>query len=117
MLGPTVPLKQTFAIVPLSISLLCPVAAYAGPCSDAIARVEQALSQAQANRQVGPSAPESADALLHRQPTPESVARAQTQADEKTDAALTQARKLNAEGKDSECIAALEQVAVPLGVR
>ena len=70
----------------------------------------------QANRQIGPSAPESAGALLHRQPTPETVARAETEAEEKTDAALALARKLNAEGKDSECLSALEKVAVPLGV-
>jgi hypothetical protein len=104
------------AIVPLAIALMCPVAAHAGPCSEEIARVELALSQAQANRQIGPSAPESAGALLHRQPTPETVARAQTEAEKNTDAALALARKLNAEGKDSECVAALEKGGVPLGV-
>jgi hypothetical protein len=75
-----------------------------------------ALSQAQANRQIGPSAPESAGALLHRQPTPETVGRAQNEAEKNTGAAMALARKLNAEGKDSECLAALEKVAVPLGV-
>jgi hypothetical protein len=74
------------------------------------------LSQAQANRQIGLSAPESAGALLHRQPTPESVARAETEAEKNIDAILALARKLDAEGKDSECVAALEKVAVPLGV-
>ena len=113
--GPILPLHP-LAIVALAIALMCPVAAHAGPCSEEIARVEMALSQAQANRQIGPSAPESARALLHRQPTPETVARAETEAEEKTDAALALARKLNAEGKDSECLSALEKVAVPLGV-
>ena len=107
----------SLACVALAVSLVYPVAAPAGPCGDEIARVEQALGQAQANPQLGPSAPESAGALLHRQPTPQSVERAQTQADEKTNTALAQARKLNAEGRESECISALEPVAVPLGVR
>jgi hypothetical protein len=112
--GPFLPVHP-LAIVPLAIALMCPVA-HAGPCSEEIARVEMALSQAQANRQIGPSAPESAGALLHRQPTPETVARAEAEAKKKTDAALALARKLDAEGNDSECLAALEQVAVPLGV-
>jgi len=93
-----------------------PVAAQAGRCSAEIARVEMVLRQARTNRQVVPSAPESTAARLHRQPTPQTVAKAEAEAERKADAALALARKLDSEGKNSECIAALEKVALPLGV-
>ena len=93
-----------------------PAAALAGPCSAEIARIEMVLGQARANRQRAASAPESAAARLHRQPTPRTVAQAEAEAEKKVDAALALARKLDSEGKNSECIAALEKVALPLGV-
>jgi hypothetical protein len=91
-------------------------AAHATACSSEIARLEMVLGQAQPDRQVVASAPESRAARLHHQPTPNTVATAETEAKEKLDAALALARKLDSERKDSECIAALEKVAVPLGV-
>jgi mono/diheme cytochrome c family protein len=93
-----------------------PVAAPVRPCSAEIARVEMVLDQAQANRQTLPSARESAAARLHRQPTPQTVAKAEAEAKKKIDAALALARKLDSEGKDTACVAALEKIALPLGV-
>jgi hypothetical protein len=88
-----------------------------GACGAALARVETALSQARASGHIMASAPESADALLHRQPTLTSVARAQTAVVEKIEDSITAARKLRAEGKRAECIGMLEKVALRLGVR
>jgi len=91
--------------------------AAAGPCSAEITRVEMVLKQARVNRQLAPSAPESTAARLHRQPTPQTVAKAEIDAEKQVDAALARARKFGSEGNDAECIAALEKVALPLGVR
>jgi hypothetical protein len=74
------------------------------------------MSQAQANRQIVPSAPETVGARLHHQPTPETVAEAETEAEKRVDAALRLARELNSEGKESQCLVTIEKVALPLGV-
>jgi hypothetical protein len=99
----------------VALVLIYSVTAHAAPCSEQIARVEMALSQTQANRQVAPTAEESNAARLHRQPTPKTVATAETGARDKVETALVLARKLGSEGRDSECIVVLEK-ALPLGV-
>jgi len=88
-----------------------------GACGAAIARMETALNQARASGRVVASAPESVGAMLHRQPTRDSVARAQTESEQRVEASLATARKLRVEGKRSECIAVLEKVASPAGLR
>jgi hypothetical protein len=88
-----------------------------GACGAALARVETALSQARASGHFVASAPESVDAMRHRQPTITSVARAQTAAVEKIEHSITAARKLRTEGKRAECIGMLEKVVLQLGVR
>jgi hypothetical protein len=95
--------------------LLCFIAAHAAPCKKQIARVEMALSRMQADQQIAPTARESRAARLHHQPTPKTVAKAETVAKDKVETALGLARKLDSEGKDSECLATLEK-ALPLGV-
>ena len=62
-----------------------------GACGAALARVETALSQARASGHIVASAPESVDAMLHRQPTSQSIARAQTAAVEKIEDSITAA--------------------------
>jgi hypothetical protein len=88
-----------------------------GACGAAIARLETVLGQARASGRVVASAPESVGAMLHRQPTRDSVARAQSETEQRVEALLEAARKLRVEGKRSECIAVLEKVAAPAGVR
>ena len=88
-----------------------------GACGAAIARLETALNQARASGRVIASAPESVGAMLHRQPTRDSVARAQSESEQRVEDSLATARKLRVEGKRSECIAVLEKVASPAGVR
>jgi hypothetical protein len=54
-------------------------ASYAGPCSEAIARLLAEIEAKQdANAAAGPSAPESTAATKHRQPTPESIGAAES---------------------------------------
>ena len=88
-----------------------------GACGAAIARVETALDQARASGRVVATAPESVGAMLHRQPTRDSVARAQSETEQRVESSLTTARKLRVEGKRSECIAVLEKMASPAGIR
>ena len=88
-----------------------------GACGAALARVETAFSQARASGHFVASAPESVEAMLHRQPTSKSIARAQTAAVEKIEDSITTARKLRAEGKRAECIGMLDKVVLQLGVR
>ena len=55
-------------------------AGYAGPCSQDIARLQAAMqAKVGAAVAVGPSAPEGTTATMHRQPTPRSVATAESQ--------------------------------------
>lgn len=86
-----------------------------GQCDAEITRIETALRQVRGQSTVG-SAPESTAARLHRQPTPNTVARAETEATNNFETALAAAKKLGAAGKDAECLAALKDVAVLLGV-
>lgn len=103
-------------LVPLAVVLMGPIAAHAGPCSEEITRVATVLNDAQARGEVLPSAPESEFAKLHRQPTPRTVITAENEGQKKIESALARARKLDSEGKESECMAAIREVAVPLGV-
>jgi hypothetical protein len=106
--GRTTQIAWNGLVLPIAVLLICPVAAHAEPCSAEIARLESVLSQSQGV----PSVPETVAARLHHQPTPETVREAETGARKRVDAALGLARKLDSEGKDSECIATLEKVGV-----
>jgi hypothetical protein len=80
-----------------------------GACGAAIARLETEFNQARAKGQALASAPESIGAMLHHQPTQESVARAQSESEKRVEASLALARTLRAEGRRSKCIATVEQ--------
>ena len=97
------------ALVPSSFAL-------AGPCAPMIAQAQakvDARIEAQAGR--GHSAPESTGALRHRQPTPESIARAEQQLREGVKAEpalalLAEARKADEAGDLAACQRALDQL-------
>jgi hypothetical protein len=78
-----------------------------GICSARIARLEAILQRTPAAGRVAGSATESLTALLHHQPTPQSVARANEDAEKHASATLAQARKLSTEGKETECVVML----------
>jgi hypothetical protein len=90
-------------IIPLAMVLIGPVAAHATPCGDQIARLEAAQSE------VVPYTRQSVGAQLHHQPTPGTVSNAESEAKRQLSTALATARKLDSEGKDSECIATLDK--------
>jgi len=90
--------------------------AQAVPCSLEIARLEMVLDQAKVDRKVVGTAAELAAARLHRQPTPQTVDRAASEAEKTVETALLLARKFYSEGMDAKCIATLEKVALPLGM-
>ena len=95
------------AVFVLAVLLLSPASVRAGPCSDAIARFEQAVRQSANNPIAGPSAQQSIGAQTGRQPTPDSVKRAQEGARATFESALERARSLDAQGDQAGCSQAL----------
>ena len=81
--------------------------AQAQSCHEEIARLESNLRR---NSTAGLSAPELVQATMHRQPTPNSVGAATSALEKRAEAALGRARKLAAEGKNEECLAALKTI-------
>ena len=96
------------------------VAAQAGPCAKQISQVEQKIRQAQAGSPPGgagePSAPQSVEAQLHRQPTPGSVHSAERMANVDGEAALARARNADAAGNAAACTKALAEASALYGV-
>src|SRR5665213_2130908 len=98
-------------MVALAFMVVWPVfATHAMTCGERIAKLETELHQAEADRRVL-GARESTSATMHRQPTPETIAKAETQVQEHLASRLEVAKKLNSEGKESECFAALGRFA------
>jgi hypothetical protein len=79
----------------------------AGPCSNEIAQFEQAVRQSKNNPNAGPVAPQSISAQLSRQPTPNSIKRAEQRAQAVFDAALARSKRLDARGDRAGCTKAL----------
>ena len=77
---------------------------HASPCGDEIARLENILSQSKNDPAIGPTAPQSVDAQLGYQPTPDSVRRADAEARARFAAVLNRAKAFDAEGKTKECM-------------
>lgn len=96
------------ALIFISV-LICPTIAHATMCDAQITRAQRVLREAQSSVTL----PQSTSAQLHRQPTPQSVANADSEAKLKLTTALAQAEKLNSQGKDKECLAVLDKVLPP----
>ena len=96
-----------------------PVADNASPgaCGAAIARLETALNEARAHGHVVANAPESISAMLHHQPTRDSVAKAELDSVKTIEASLATARDLRSRRKRLECISLLAKVVLPVGIR
>ena len=94
----------TFAV---AVLLLGTASAGAGPCSSAIAQFEQAVRQSANKPDAGPTARQSIDAQLDRQPTPGSVARAEARAQTTFEASLARAKRFDARGNRAGCTRAL----------
>jgi hypothetical protein len=97
----------------------CMSEGYAGPCSDEIDSVQVRVDAVAGS---GPSAPQSTEAQLHRQPTPGSVTAAQARAGdisvasmEAIKAGMARARAADAVGDKAACEQALAEVQRTLG--
>ena len=95
-------------LVIAAASILSIAAADAGACAQDIAQLQQILRQQEISRPDGfGTAPQSIDAQLEHQPTPQSVERAKKSAQASISAALNHAETLDAEGKATECQSAV----------
>jgi hypothetical protein len=102
------------AFLLLAPAVIFPVAAHASPCSERIAVLETAEN----DLKTALHAPQSVAAQLHHQPTPEAVADAESRAKiEKLDGVLAAARKLDAQGKEAECLTFLQKAGLDTNVR
>jgi len=90
------------AVFAAAVLLLGTASARAGPCSNAITQFEQALRQSGKNPTAGPTGSQTVDAQTGRQPTPDSVSRAEESAQATFEAALARAKSLDAQG-DAGC--------------
>jgi hypothetical protein len=90
-----------------AVLCLCATVAQAGPCSEAIAQFEATIRQSAGNPNAGLTAPQSVSAQLDRQPTPESLKRAQERLQAKFSAEMARAKRLDARGDRTGCTRAL----------
>jgi len=88
-----------------------------GACRAAIARLENALNEALVGGRPLTMARESVSAMLHHQPTRDSIAKAQSESVKRVEDSLATARELRSAGQRSECVSMLEKIALSVGVR
>lgn len=81
--------------------------ALSGPCTDQIAQLEYRVASAGTSPESRPTASQSVDAQLHRQPTPSTVGQAEHTANKDGDAAIEQAKKADAANDAAGCNAEL----------
>jgi hypothetical protein len=79
--------------------------------------LEKAFSESLARGRAVGTAPETVGAMLHHQPTRDSVTNAQRESLKRVENSLMAARELRSEGKRSQCISVLEKIGSPVGVR
>ena len=99
--------RLTVVLIVGAALVLGVVSAHAGPCTTRIAQFEQAVRQSKNNPNAGPVAPQSIGAQLSRQPTPNSIKRAEQRAQAVFDAALARSKRLDARGDRAGCTKAL----------
>jgi hypothetical protein len=98
-------------------------AGYAGPCSQDIARLQAAMqSKVRTAVTAGPTAPEGTTATMHRQPTPRSIATAESELGglspdqvKAAVAALARARAADSANDESACKQAIADAEGVLG--
>ena len=101
-------MRKTPATFVIAATLTLSIAsASAGPCSADIAQFENTVRNSAKNPDAGPMGPQTVDAQLGHEPTPESIERAEAQAKTRFEATLAHAKALDAQGKSAECAQAL----------
>jgi len=100
-------LRESTAPIICAVLCLYATVAQAGPCSEDIAQFEAAMRRSAGNPNAGLTAPQSVGAQLDRQPTPESLKRAQERLQAKFSATMARAKRLDARGDRTGCNRAL----------
>ena len=91
-------------------TLLCGSgAALSGPCTSQIEQFERQIGRASSSAKNGPTAPQSIEAQLHHQPTPETVRNAERKANADAAAALQRARQADTDDNPAACAKALDE--------
>jgi hypothetical protein len=91
-------------------TLLCGSgAAHSGPCTSQIEQLERQIGHASSIAKSGPTAPQSIEAQLHHQPTPETVRNAAREANADGAAALQRARQADTDDNPAACAKALDE--------
>jgi hypothetical protein len=99
-------MKVTAALIIAGL-LLSTAPVRAGPCSNALAQFEQAVRESARNLVAGPTASQTVGAQTGRQPTPDSVKRAEESAQATFETALARAKSLDEQGDQAGCSQAL----------
>ena len=97
-------MRPSIMIIVLIVLGLGVSLAVASPCSDEIAKLEQAIQQSGNNPAASPTARQSVGAQLGHQPTPESVRDAELASKKRLVAILKRAKAFAAKGKSKECM-------------
>jgi hypothetical protein len=90
---------------------------HAGPCTAQIAQLEQQISAASANSEIGPSSSQTVGAQLGRQPTPRTVRDAEMKANTLAQAALERVRKADTADNAVACTQALNALKERYGLQ
>ena len=97
-------------IATTAATLLCGSgAAHSGPCKSQIEELERQIGHASSSAKSGPTAPQSIEAQLHHQPTPETVRNAERKANADAAAALQRARQADTGDNAATCAKALDE--------
>jgi hypothetical protein len=97
-------------IATTAATLLCGSgAAHSGPCTSQIEDLERQIGHASSSAKIGPTAPQSIEAQLHHQPTPETVRNAERKANADAAAALQRARQADTDDNSAACAKALDE--------
>jgi hypothetical protein len=83
--------------------------AHSGPCTSQIEELERQIGHASSSAKIGPTAPQSIEAQLHHQPTPEIVRNAERKANADAAAALQRARQADTDDNPAACAKALDE--------
>lgn len=83
--------------------------AHSGPCTSQIEQLERQIGRTSSSAKSGPTAPQSIEAQLHRQPTPETVRNAERKANAEAAAALQRARQADIDDNPAACTKALDE--------
>jgi hypothetical protein len=100
--------RKTAAAFVIGATLALGVAsASAGPCTADIAQFENTVRHSAKKPDAGPMGPQTVGAQLGHEPTPDSIKRAEEQAQTRFETTLARAKTLDAQGKGAECGQAL----------